>query len=140
MPILFCALVHSLTLLRPHWIGRRRRVVQPAIVTALAATCVTLFLQSSAADGPGHRTAFTAAADRLIAKIPDGATVSTTDTIAPHLTSRTDVYLLKANRATEWTLAPYDSPELRLRGEVVVRDGDLVLMRDTGKGCPCLSR
>ena len=140
MPILFCALVHSLTLLRPHWIGRRRRVVQPAIVTALAATCVTLFLQSSAADGPGHRTAFTAAADRLIAKIPDGATVSTTDTIAPHLTSRTEVYLLKANRATEWTLAPYDSPELRLRGEVVVRDGDLVLMRDTGKGCPCLSR
>jgi uncharacterized membrane protein len=141
MPILFCALVHSLTLLRPHWIGRRRRVVQPAIVAALAAICVTLFLQSSAADGPGHRSAFTAAADRLIARIPDGATVSTTDTIAPHLTSRTDVYLLKAQRATEWTLAPYDEPELARRsGEVVVRDGDLVLMRGTEKGCACLSR
>ncbi|GAA1120529.1 DUF2079 domain-containing protein [Kribbella jejuensis] len=130
MPILFCALVHGLVLLRPHWLGRNRRAVLPAISAALAATCLTLFFQSSAADGPGHRSEFTAAADRLIAKIPDGATVSTTDRIAPHLSSRTDVYLLNAHHPTEWTLAPYDDPQLAPRpGDVVVRDGDLVLLR-----------
>jgi len=137
MPILFCALVHGLTLLRPHWPGRRRRLVLPTITAALAATCLTLFLQSSAADGPGHRSEFTAAADRLIARIPDGATVSTTDTIAPHLSSRTDVYLLKANRATEWTLAPYDDPQLAARpADLTIRDHDLVLLRHTATAHP----
>lgn len=95
MPIVFGALVHGLALLRPYWVGRHQRAVLPLAAAALAATCLTLFLQSSTADGPGRRSEFTAAADRLIAKIPDDATVSTTDTIAPHLTSRTDVYLLK---------------------------------------------
>jgi len=125
MPILFCALIHGLVLLRP-----RLRGLLPVVSAALAATCVTLFLQSSAANGPGHRSEFTAAADRLIARIPDGATVSTTDTIAPHLSSRTDVYLLKAKRPTEWTLAPYNDPNLSPRpGDLVVRDGDLILLR-----------
>jgi uncharacterized membrane protein len=141
MPILFCALVHGLTLLRPHWLGRRRRVVLPAVTAALAATCLTLFLQSSTAEGPGHGSQFSAAADRLIAKIPDGATVSTTDTIAPHLTSRTDVYLLEANRATEWTLAPYDDPELAPRpADLIVRDHDLVLMRHLPPTVPALHK
>jgi uncharacterized membrane protein len=137
MPIVFCALVHGLTLLRPNWVGRRRRAVLPLATAALAATCLTLFLQSSTADGPGRRSEFTAAADRLIAKIPDDATVSTTDTIAPHLTSRTDVYLLKAEHPTEWALAPYDDPQLRLRPtDLVIRDGDLVLLRHPAQPAP----
>jgi uncharacterized membrane protein len=130
MPILFCALIHGLVLFKP-----RLRGVLPAVAAALAVTCVTLFLQSSAANGPGHRSEFTAAADRLIARIPDGATVSTTDSIAPHLSSRTDVYLLKAKRPTEWTLAPYDDPHLSPHpDDLVVRDGDLVLLRRNAEG------
>ncbi|GAA0623333.1 DUF2079 domain-containing protein [Kribbella sandramycini] len=129
MPILFCALIHSLVLLRPYLVGRRRRWARPTIGAALATTCLVLFSQAAAADGPGHRSEFTAAADRMVALVPDGATISTTDTIAPHLSSRTDVYLLRVNQPTEWTLAPYDDPQLKPRAaDVVIRDGDLVLM------------
>jgi len=132
MPVLFCALIHSLVLLRPWMAGRRGLWVRRAIPAAMAATCLALVVQSSAADGPGHRREFTVAADRLTAVIPDDATVSTTDTIAPHLTSRTDVYLLKARKQTEWTLAPATDPEYvswSRPGDVIARSGELVLLR-----------
>lgn len=132
MPVLFCALVHSLVLLRLRMAGRRGLWARRAITTAMATTCLALFAQSSAADGPGHRREFTATADRLVALIPDDTSVSTTDTIAPHLTSRTDVYLLKARKQTEWTLTLVTDPEYTSwsrPGDVIVREGDLVLLR-----------
>lgn len=132
MPVLFCALVHSLALLRPRMAGRAGLWTRRAITGALAATCLSLFVQSSAAGGPGHRRAFTASADRLAALIPDNATVSTTDTIAPHLTSRTDVYLLKARHQTEWTLTPVTDPDYTAwvrPGDVIAQADGLVLLR-----------
>jgi len=137
MPIAFCALVHGLILLRPHLAGRRRRLVLPLFAAALSATCLTFFLQSAASEGPGHRSEFTAAANRLIDRIPANTTVSTTSTIAPHLTSKADVYLLKSNQPTEWTLAPYDDPQLTYRyADLVVRDGDLLLMHHPAPTLP----
>jgi uncharacterized membrane protein len=139
MPVLFCALVHSLALLRPRMAGRGGLWLRRAVIGALATTCLALFAQSSAADGPGHRREFTATADRLAALIPDNATVSTTDSIAPHLTSRTDVYLLKAHRNTEWTFAPATDPDYQAwhrNGEVIAQEGELVLVRHQDPDVP----
>ncbi|WP_405063984.1 DUF2079 domain-containing protein [Kribbella sp. NBC_01505] len=129
MPIVFCALIHGLALLRPHLLGRRRRLLRPLIATGLAISCLSFFLHSAASNGPGQPAEFAAAANRLIDRIPDNSTVSTTSTIAPHLTSKADVYLLKSNLSTEWTLAPYDDPELSYRlADLVIRDDALLLM------------
>ncbi len=139
MPIVFCALIHGLALLRPHLLGRRRRLALPIIATALSITCLTFFLQSAASEGPGRPAEFAAAANRLIDRIPANSTVSTTNTIAPHLTSKADVYLLKSNRPTEWTLAPYDDPQLTYRlADLVIREHDLLLMHHPAPTLPPL--
>ncbi|MFI5736259.1 DUF2079 domain-containing protein [Kribbella sp. NPDC051587] len=139
MPIVFCAMIHGLTLLRPHLVGRRRRLLLPLFAAGLSVVCFSFFLQSAIPKGPGKPAEFAAAADRLVNRIPANATVSTTGTIAPHLTSKADVYQLKDNQPTEWTLAPYDDPELRYRlADLVIRDDDLVLMHHPAPTLPPL--
>ncbi|TDD59265.1 DUF2079 domain-containing protein [Kribbella antibiotica] len=139
MPIVFCAMIHGLVLLRPYWVGRRRRLLLPLFAAGLSVVCFTYFMQSSIPNGPGKPAEFAAAANRLVDRIPRNVTVSTTGTIAPHLTSKADVYQLHDNQPTEWTLAPYDDPELKHRPtDLVIRDGDLVLMHHPGPTLPPL--
>jgi uncharacterized membrane protein len=121
MPILFCALVHGLVLLRP----RLMRLTHGTAASGWARAFLgaVLVMLGPFAGTPTPLRALTdlsfstppqyaEAAKRLMAQIPDGATVATENVLAPQLTSRTTVYLLPYASITEWTLAFTDQPAI----------------------------
>jgi uncharacterized membrane protein len=141
MPILFCALVHGLVLLRP----RLMRVTHGTAATGWARAFLgaVLVMLGPFAGTPTPLRALTdlsfatpppyaEAAKRLMARIPNGATVATENTLAPQLTSRTTVYLLPHAAETEWTLAFANQPAILCpllpTADEVVTDGWLVLI------------
>ena len=113
MPITFLAAAHGLTLLRAHgprqWSvrTRRRMVVGVSTLAALASALVPpnpshALLRPSSWQVPAEAQARV----RLLATIPDGATVAAANSLAARLTGRCTVYLfpLFPNRklAPEW--------------------------------------
>ncbi|MFB9365402.1 DUF2079 domain-containing protein [Kitasatospora albolonga] len=98
MPVVFLALVDTLSRLRAH---RRTATVLPAALLAVAALATATTapfgpLLLARAGTPSFWTASprTAAGGAALALVPDGAVVAASNSMAPHLTDRATVYLL----------------------------------------------
>jgi uncharacterized membrane protein len=140
MPIVFFALIHALVLLRPATAKWIRQAALPAAVLGVAAL-LPLAVLLVAGDfrlrevlNPdfGIPPAYAGSARSLIARIPDGATVATENKLAPHLTGRTQVYLIDTRHPADWTLADRDRlpdlcPRLGFVRDFTI-DGPLVLI------------
>jgi uncharacterized membrane protein len=138
MPILFCALVHGLVLLRPRLMRVTRGTAASGWARAFLGAVLVMLGPFAGTPTPLRDSSFNkppeyaAAAKRLMARIPDGATVATENVLAPQLTSRTTVYLLPHAAETDWTLAFANQPAtlcpLLSTADQVDTDGWLVLI------------
>ncbi|MEV8374736.1 DUF2079 domain-containing protein [Kribbella sp. NPDC056861] len=138
MPILFCALVHGLVLLRPRLMRVTRGTAASPWARAFLGAVLVMLGPFAGTPTPLRDPAFNkppeyaAAAKRLMAHIPDGATVATENVLAPQLTSRTTVYLLPHATETDWILAFANQPAtlcpLLATADQVHTDGWLVLI------------
>ncbi|WP_063740075.1 DUF2079 domain-containing protein [Amycolatopsis jejuensis] len=103
IPIVFLAALDGITRMRRPW--PRRAVPICAVVAAIGATTVWMVHDNQ----PRWTTAQQAAADQILTRIPDGATVAAANRLAPHLTSRHRVlfYPTYPNQAErpEWIAA-----------------------------------
>ncbi|RZS45111.1 putative membrane protein [Herbihabitans rhizosphaerae] len=124
MPIVFFALVHSLTLLR-----LRRFSTAIAAALVIAGTVLTTSTRSSVVENTdANRAAIAEPARRLLQLIPDGASVAIENDLAPQLTSRADVHLVGSGRPAEWTLV-YRHRTVPL-GQFIASAGPFVLIRN----------
>lgn len=101
MPIVFLALVHGWSLLRPNlqWRWRPDLVLAPTLLLLCLAISTQFELLF-----PRDPAPFAESARRMMAGVPDGARISTENEIAPQLTSRARVYLAQDEYPTEWWL------------------------------------
>lgn len=130
MPVLFGALVDRLGRLdrtgRPEWQSRgraRRRVL--VWVAAFAAVCAVVYpLRDLALPGGWQPNAHVRTAHRLMAQVPDGATVAASNRLSPLLVSRATVSLVcqggparpggpAAGGLPEWVVADRTDPTVK---------------------------
>jgi uncharacterized membrane protein len=110
MPIVFVALVDAIPALRAssrEWLRWYGRYV-PALVLAISVAVIPLFpFESFFKPSFYTSTPEERAAGRLLSRIPDGAHVSASNYLAPHLTDRTTVVLfphLTDPRPVRWVI------------------------------------
>ncbi|MFC0622991.1 DUF2079 domain-containing protein [Kribbella deserti] len=142
MPILFCGLVHALVLLRPRLMRITRGTAGTAWARAFLAAALLMIGPYAGTPTPlrgltdgnfNNPPEYAAAAKRLMAEIPDGASVATDNLLASQLTSHTNVYLLQHTDKAEWILAFASQSKglCHLTASEVVTDGPLVLIHQT---------
>jgi uncharacterized membrane protein len=142
MPILFCALIHGVVLLRPRlmrltggtaasgwaraFLGAVLLMIGPFVGTPTPLRALTDLTFDVPPD-------YAESAKRLMVKIPDSATVAIENTLAPQLTSRTTVYMLPNAADTEWTLAFSNRTDILCpllpTTAMISTDGPLVLIK-----------
>ncbi|MBO2456316.1 DUF2079 domain-containing protein [Actinomadura violacea] len=153
MPILFVAFIDAVPRLRDsgHALVRRYGILAPAAVAAIGLAFLPSFPFWKFTDASFYTTsARVDEAHRLMALIPDGASVAASNNFTPQLTSRCKVTLFadEYRRPVDWVIvdskrmtglpAPPPVQQARLRalpseGYRLVRDEDgILLFRRTG--------